>query len=449
MKKHITADALLPNKPHGWHDGGDTVLFSFLEDTMPDYVATKDKDGDGNPDVYKISPEDKIGIDADFSMTAAERALAYKAVAAWNEVANVNLVEGTNDGVSGDITFGSAAFKDKGTFGFITAFPRESSLGVSDRRGDLWVNSSNPEQDVTEFGHTSWNTYLHELGHSIGLHHPNEDPENYAGTPHNNNRYTVMSYNPHPNVRSEGSDDQPWPLTPMLYDIEAIQSLYGANTETRGDATSYFGAGLGGDLAYQYGADQMQLLGRDVILTIWDGGGLDLIDVSDLETGVTVDLRAGHFSTIGGVKNNVAVASAVKVDGHIVNLIENVWGSAEDDSLRGNRAGNDLRGAAGDDVLKGARGDDVLEGGAGADRLKGGRGDDVFVFTANKDEGQDRIMDFQQADDLIQIIGGDFDDLVIDLTDVGDASVSLDSGTVIILVGVDYTALGPEGFEFI
>ncbi len=410
-RNHITANALLGRNPKAWHDGSKTLTYSFLENVMPDYVKTRDTDHDGKTDFYLPLSTDRIRVGAGFSMTDTERDLTRQAVAAWNDVAHINLVEGTVQGGFGDITFGSAAFSDQDTFGFITRFPRPVSLGQADNRGDLWINSNNPDQAVNEIGHTSWNTYLHEMGHTLGLHHPNEDPENYDGLAHNNNRYTVMSYNPHPGERGVASEDQAWPLTPMLYDIQALQKLYGANTDTRAQNTVYFGDGTGQrEQVWQYGADDMTLLGRHVILTIWDGGGRDLVDGSDLSMAVKIDLRPAHYSTIGGLNNNIAMAAAVRVEGRIVNWIENAWGSRFGDTLQGNAVNNFLRGGQGNDrlfghlgrdILVGNKGADTLNGGGGNDKLVGGPGQDVFVFNAKS--GKDAIADFTDDIDTIRL----------------------------------------------
>ncbi|NVO29290.1 hypothetical protein HJ526_17860 [Donghicola sp. C2-DW-16] len=307
----------------------------------------------------------------------------------------------------GDITFGSTEFTDEygdldtGLFGFIAGFPRPDVLGDrTTKHGDLWINSANPDQEATAYGHTSWQTYLHELGHALGLHHPDEDPNNDYFASNNNNQWTVMSYLPHPSVEDEDMEDQPYPLTPMVLDIQAMQSLYGANLTTRTDDTVYFGDGDGTyDLAYQYAADNMKVDGgddvmRDVILTIWDAGGQDLIDASDLSTRVLIDLRPGKFSTIGEVQNNIGLAAAVRVDGEVVNYIEDAEGGSARDRLVGNNGDNVLSGNDGNDVLKGLSGDDELYGDAGRDILRGGKGAD----TLNGGEGRDVLYGNGQSD---------------------------------------------------
>jgi Ca2+-binding RTX toxin-like protein len=58
--------------------------------------------------------------------------------------------------------------------------------------------------------------------------------------------------------------------------------------------------------------------------------------------------------------------------------IENVTGSAYDDTLTGTDGNNWLRGIDGSDQLSGLGGDDTLDGGAGIDTMIGGLGSDTY-----------------------------------------------------------------------
>ncbi len=82
-----------------------------------------------------------------------------------------------------------------------------------------------------------------------------------------------------------------------------------------------------------------------------------------------VDLRAGTASSPG------VTASLGRV--------ENVRGTAGDDSLFGNAAPNRLLGRGGNDQVRGRRGGDYLGGGAGIDTLNGGKGVDTCVSGEN------------------------------------------------------------------
>lgn len=317
--------------------------------------------------------------------------------------------------IVGDIAFGSTDFEDTGLYGFVSAFPNPNHLGDRpSRAGDMWINSANTDQFVPGvgpiYGHTSWNTYLHEMGHALGLHHPNERPNN--GT--TNNQFTVMSYVPHPEEAGEPLVDQAYSLTPMVWDIQAIQELYGANTSTRTGDNVYFGDGdpsttasTATELTYQYATNTandlgMQVLGedgtyRDVILTIWDAGGDDLIDASDLSTNSLIDLRPGRYSSIGEIDDNIAVAAAVRDGGQVINYIEDAWGGSGDDRLIGNNAANVLVGGSGKDQLYGGRGADILDGEGGNDRLYGNNGNDLLLGGGQRD----RLFGGRGHDDLL------------------------------------------------
>lgn len=331
---------------------------------------------------------------------------------------------------AGDIAFGSTEFASTGLYGFVSDFPEPDDLGETpSMAGDMWINRNNSSQFVPGvgdsggpiFGHTSWNTYLHELGHALGLRHPNEAPSD----PDTNGQYTVMSYIPHPEEEDETLTNQAWSLTPMIWDIQALQELYGVNTETRNTATVYFGNGNSDpvaseeapELEYQYATNEandlgMQVLGqdglyRDVILTIWDAGGDDLIDASDLSTDSQIDLRPGTFSSIGEIDDNVALAAAVENDdGQVINYIEDAWGGSGNDYIQGNNAHNELLGNSGNDTLLGSRGRDRLEGGEGNDSLNGGfHNDRIFG-----NDGDDRLIGSYGYD---RLYGGDGDDVAL------------------------------------
>ena len=99
--------------------------------------------------------------------------------------------------------------------------------------------------------------------------------------------------------------------------------------------------------------------------------------------------------------------------------IENLVGSAADDTLTGDGAANTLSGGIGNDILNGGASIDTLSGGAGEDTLEGGEGADthqrvahgtdtasyatsnngVRVSLALAAEGNAQIARFQNTDD--------------------------------------------------
>ena len=162
--------------------------------------------------------------------------------------------------------------------------------------------------------------------------------------------------------------------TPMRYDIQAMEALYGRSTTSNV-----------GDTVYQW-ADRVQTLE-----TIYDSDGIDTLDASNQTQEVHINLQPGSFQSIGiwsedeqvqhyvdkgygdkqtieqfidvlngGAKDaralytgedNVAIAYS--------SYIENAIGGQRDDILIGNDLDNVLKGNAGDNILVGGRGYDT------------------------------------------------------------------------------------------
>jgi Ca2+-binding RTX toxin-like protein len=108
--------------------------------------------------------------------------------------------------------------------------------------------------------------------------------------------------------------------------------------------------GAGNDTAFG-GAQAEIFSGGSGSNSIDGGGGIDTADYSDATVGVSVNL-GGEFAQWGGNSDTLA-------------NIENVNGSALDDTIVGSSGNNTFRGGAGNDTLEGGYGDDSLDGGAG------------------------------------------------------------------------------------
>jgi len=105
-------------------------------------------------------------------------------------------------------------------------------------------------------------------------------------------------------------------------------------------------------------------MGADV-LSGYDG--VDLATWFDSAAGVTVSL-------------NTTTGQGGDAAGDTLSGIENLEGSAFNDTLYGNALGNVLTGNAGTDLLGGGDGDDILDGGLGADTLRGDAGFDMASY---------------------------------------------------------------------
>jgi hypothetical protein len=225
-------------------------------------------------------------------------------------------------------------------------------------RADIWLNSSTSTQDADNdmyLGGRGFETYLHEIGHGLGLSHPGNYNLNatYAGNAEydtDNRQYTVMSYfggyAPGSGWQQDGSlASWLYSSTPMIDDIAAIQAVYGADMTTRtGDTTYGFNSNAGREV-FDFSVNPTS------IFAIWDAGGNDTLDVSGFSASQRIDLHAGAYSSIGGMTNNVAIAYGA--------TIENAIGGSGADTIIGNDGANTIRGGGGNDTIDGAGGFDT------------------------------------------------------------------------------------------
>lgn len=192
----------------------------------------------------------------------------------------------------------------------------------------------------------------------------------------------------------------------MMLDIAALQAMYGADFSTNSGATTYAWSPADGTM-YVNGSVAIDPVGNKIFSTIWDGGGLDVYDLSNYSTDLNLSLAPGEWSVFDyGQRADLGygnfaygnVANALLYNNDTRSLIENAIGGSGNDWLHGNAANNLLNGNAGSDnlngysgvdTLNGGDGDDVLGGGDGLDILTGGSGSDQFIYS-----GQDIITDF-------------------------------------------------------
>ncbi len=277
------------------------------------------------------------GEDAGFSpLNATQQSLIELGMALWNELIVPTLTPGAIS--QSDIEFGNT---NTGIEFAHAYYPPTGSVWFS----SLYSNLQNPE--VGEYGFV---TFIHEIGHALGLNHmgdyngaDDDGPSSYQDS----TMLSIMSYYG-PNM-DRGQGQVAWadwmgsdghiysPQTPMLNDIMVIQAMYGAAV-TRADDTVYgFGSTVKGATASIYDFT----VNLHPILTLYDSGGTDTLNLSGWSTESDVDLRDGHYSSVNGMTNNLAIAHDV--------VIENAITGAGNDTFIGNAANNYLDGGAGQD----------------------------------------------------------------------------------------------------
>lgn len=289
---------------------------------------------------------------------------------------------------------------------------------------DAWVNVSTDwlAYNGTGIDSYSFTTYVHEIGHALGLGHPGDYNAGDGPVPVTFRdatfpatdvwALTVMSYfDQHENPNFHFLDVA-MPTSPMLLDIFAIHELYGHPAGVNAGDTVYGGSGGNTgtymDEVFSAWEDSYSWSRPNISLTIYDTGGHDRLDLSAATELQLIDLGyAGvgfSMSAIYGRAGNlVLLATSTDEQGNLViddpnMLIEDAIGGTGDDILLGNVTTN---------YLYGNRGNDILAGGKETDILHGGPGYDTFIFLPQDGQGIDFILDFDGREDYIHL--GEFD----------------------------------------
>ncbi len=235
------------------------------------------------------------------------------------------------------------------------------------------------EPDRAAVGGYVFDSFIHEFGHEFGLNHPGL--YNYGGpggvqiTYLNNatwvydrQQYSVMSYFDGIDV---GNGSRWASATPMIGDIEAVIRNF-FSTVTNG-VRSYQDMQLNtGDDVYGFGSTKLGYTlttngpTHNIGFVIHDTGGYDTIDFTDSTAGTILDLRAGYFSSVNGLVNNVTIFAGHNADGTEY-YIEKGIGSRFDDTIIGNDGNN------------------IIDGGTGHDHMAGLGGDDTYYVDSRKD----------------------------------------------------------------
>ena len=336
----------------------------------------------GSRYAFDVAPGGTLTADIT-GLTAAGQQLARWALETWTNVTGINFRFVESDA---DITFDDA---EEGAFSYTNSSGNQIISSFVNISAD-WVDALGSKIDSYSFS-----TYIHEIGHALGLGHagPYNGFGNYGVDnifPGDSWQATVMSYfSQTDNTYINAS--LAYPVTPMIADIIAIQNLYGVPTDINAGDTVYgYQSNLDGYLGLLFalwtgeGNDPEVYRGEAVTLTLYDTGGSDTLNLYADTADQRVDLRPEGISDVYGLVGNLLIARDTWIEDVIAGSgNDRVIGNAVANHLVGGAGNDELWGSGGDDVLEGGLDNDVLAGGAGADQLDGGAGMDTVSYSGS------------------------------------------------------------------
>lgn len=345
-----------PNDPAGMVLTVDEIAWQLLNNGNEYFSSTEGA-------AFDVSGDRTLTVNLT-GLTSSGIFLARKALEVWSAYTGITFSE----------TFGAAdiTFDDTDTGAFAEAFTSGTEIvSATVNIGRDWLES---------FGTTlksySFETYLHEIGHALGLAHGG----NYNGSAvygtdnfylNDSIAWSIMSYMAAENDEFDFGGPNDWNTfvdasfrfvySPMIADMIAMNHLYGKPTAFSGNTTYGYGANTG-----VTAIDAAVNAGARMAMTVFDTDGTDLLNFSQSSANQTISLLAESLSSVLGGRHNFGIARD--------SVIENATGGFGNDRLIGNDA------------------DNRLNGGGGADTLRGGGGNDTFVVN-----GSDRIIEFTGA----------------------------------------------------
>jgi hypothetical protein len=384
-------DALLNEEVFHWNtsDNGGVITYSFYDDRSGDY---------GTSEVAAPVGE-------------AIKSNVRDLLAGLENYLNVEFVEVPDTSVNPGVLRYLYSIGSDGPFYAYAYYPG------ADSGGDVHLSQRFESDRLNSFsgvpGSYGYRTLLHETLHALGLKHPGRynisgdlpaPPYLDADLDHIGN--TIMSYN------GGGFN----PITPMAYDVAALQYLYGKRDTALGDTTYRFTSVASYEVLDSQG-EALQTIGNPtqfVKRSIFDSAGTDTLDFSQLQWAVAqrIDLRPGGIITYRTAYQSQSYNNVVDGQNYPLpdygttiagdTLFERVIGSKGDDDIYANQAANTFMGYrqgqdSGNDVINfGDRNDVVMLEGYDPATLSAQQEDKDLIILLRRD-GTLRLRNYYES----------------------------------------------------
>jgi serralysin len=312
-------------------------------------------------------------------LDATGKLFAKAALEAWEMVADIEFSIVSSASV--DITFSDSDQSGAYSTSLLSGgYLSSSTVNIP----TWWIEK--PYVDVEgNLDDYAFQTYIHELGHALGLGHQGQyNGGAIYGVSNNFTNdswmYSVMSYfNQDDNTDVDGSFA--YVMSAMMADVVAMQDLYGAagaGSATWGNTTWGNGSDLGNYMDDIFeGSSNADVGDNTITYTIYDAGGTDIVRLNNYSSNIDFDMRDEGSSSIGEMENIIHIARET--------IIENLQTGSGNDTVTGNDTGNWIRTGGGNDTVEGKGGQDTISGGNGKDTLAGGGGKDTLSGGGGED----------------------------------------------------------------
>lgn len=333
-------------------------------------------------DPYEIFPGgfDQGYVDNFIAANAAWQTATRAVMENVNAVSGLNITELLNPSASNQADI-------------VIALTSDTSIGTASGRFPGWPNEGHQWYQTTNYdnipvkGTYTWATILHETGHTLGLAHGHSADSistlftgKVLDSDIDSMEFSIMTYRSYVGQPISGytNEQYGYAQTLMMYDIAALQALYGANYSENAGNNTYTWSETTGEM-FINGVGQGAAGANRIFMTLWDGNGIDTFDLYDYTTDMNIDLTPGGWSVFDSAQlanlgngnfSRGNVFNALMFNDDERSLIENVNAGSGNDTIEGNRGSN---------VIWGNDGNDTIAGAGGSDTIYGGNNDDIII----------------------------------------------------------------------